>query len=209
MRICQDLTAAGYEVLTFHARGTGGRAMESLIREGRFCATLDLTITEIADELVGGIFSAGSGRLSAAGAAGLPQVVLPGSLDMVNFGARNTVPASYHGRSLVSHTPLSTLMRTTPDENVAMARFVAEKLNQATGPVAVLLPQRGFSAYDIEGGPFWYPEADAAFCDTLAAELDAGIELRRIDAHINDPACALLASRMLLDMLSNDRKIPL
>lgn len=205
MRIWQNLAEAGLEALTFHARGTGGRAMEALAREGRFCAILDLTITEIADEVVGGIFSAGPERLSAAGAAGLPQVILPGSVDMVNFGARDTVPARFAGRNIVSHTPLSTLMRTTAAENEAMAHLVARKLNAARGPVAVLLPERGFSAYDAEGAPFHDPEADAAFRDTLAAALRPGIEVRRLDAHINDPACADLASRMLLDLLSNDR----
>lgn len=205
MRICQDLAAAGYETVTFHARGTGGRAMEALIREGRFRASLDLTTTEVADEIVGGIFSATASRLSAAGAMGIPQLILPGSLDMVNFGAPETVPAAFKGRRFVSHTPLSTLMRTTSDENATMARFIAEKLNQALGPTEVLLPLRGFSAYDTEGAPFWDPEADAAFRDTLAAELKPGIPVHRIDAHINDPACAAEASRRLLGMLSHHR----
>lgn len=205
MRICQDLAAAGYETVTFHARGTGGRAMEALIREGRFRASLDLTTTEVADEIVGGIFSATASRLSAAGAMGIPQLILPGSLDMVNFGAPETVPAAFKNRRFVSHTPLSTLMRTTPDENAAMARFIAEKLNQALGPTEVLLPLRGFSAYDAEGAPFWDPEANAAFHDTLVAELKPGIPVHRIDAHINDPACAAEASRRLLGMLSHHR----
>lgn len=205
MRIWQTLTDTGLEVLTFHARGTGGRAMEALVREGRFRAVVDLTITEIADELVGGIFSAGPDRLSAAGDMGLPQLVLPGSIDMVNFGARGTVPERFAGRTFVSHTPLSTLMRTTVAENAAMAQMVAHRLNAARGPVAVLLPERGFSAYDAEGAPFHDPAADAAFRDTLTAVLRPGIEVRRIDAHINDPACADLASRMLHGMLSNHR----
>lgn len=205
MRIWQNLTDAGLEAMTFHARGTGGRAMEALIREGRFCGVLDLTITELADELVGGIFSAGPDRLTAAGEMGVPQVILPGSVDMVNFGARGTVPAQFEGRRFASHTPLSTLMRTTVDENEAMAKIVAQKLNQARGPVVVVLPERGFSAYDAEGAPFHDPDADAAFRDTLASALRPDIEVRRIDVHINEPACAALACRMLLDMLSNTR----
>ncbi|MDB5557114.1 MAG: hypothetical protein JWQ36_48 [Enterovirga sp.] len=201
MRVWGELTKAGLEVLTFHARGIGGRAMETLVREGQIRAVLDLTITEIADELVGGIFSAGPDRLSAAGEAGLPQVILPGSIDMVNFGARATLPEKFAGRRFVSHTPLSTLMRTTAEENAAMACVVAAKLNAARGPVAVLLPTRGYSAYDIAGGPFEDQEADAAFADALTARLAPRIHVERIDAHINDPACADRASRLLLDLL--------
>jgi uncharacterized protein (UPF0261 family) len=175
--------------------------MEALIREGRIRGVLDLTITEIADELVGGIFSAGPDRLTAAGEAGIPQVVLPGSLDMVNFGAMHAVPERFHGRRLVSHTPLSTLMRTTPEENAAMAVFVAEKLNRAKGAVAVILPMRGFSAYDIAGGPFFNPSANDAFRDTLRERLAPRIRVEIVDAHINDPGCADLASNLLAGML--------
>ncbi len=201
MRVWAELTRSGLEVLTFHARGIGGRAMETLIREGEIRAVLDLTITEIADELVGGIFSAGPDRLSAAAEAGLPQVILPGSIDMVNFGAPPTVPERFHGRKFASHTPLTTLMRTTPEENAAMARFVANALNRALGPVTVLLPERGFSAYDVAGGPFHDPDADDAFRDELTAMLNSRIRVERIDAHINDAACAVRASQLLLDMI--------
>jgi uncharacterized protein (UPF0261 family) len=205
MRAWADLTRAQLEVLTFHARGIGGRAMETLIREGEIGAVLDLTITEIADELVGGIFSAGADRLSAAAERGLPQVILPGSIDMVNFGAPPTVPERFRGRRFVSHTPFTTLMRTTPEENAAMARFVAKALNRARGPTTVLLPERGFSAYDIAGGPFHDPEADASFCDELTALLDRGVRIERIDAHINDAACAARASQLLLDMIQSSQ----
>jgi uncharacterized protein (UPF0261 family) len=201
MRAWADLTRAGLEVLTFHARGIGGRAMETLIRQGEIRAVLDLTITEIADELVGGIFSAGPDRLSAAAEAGLPQVILPGSIDMVNFGAPPTVPERFRDRQFVSHTPLTTLMRTTPEENAAMAHFVANALNRARGPVTVLLPERGFSAYDVAGGPFHNPEADAAFRDELTALLEPRVNVKRIDAHINDPVCAGRASQLLLEMI--------
>lgn len=206
MRAWANLTQAGLEVLTFHARGIGGRAMETLIREGKIGAVLDLTITEIADELVGGIFSAGPERLAAAGNAGLPQVIVPGAIDMVNFGAPSTLPERFAGRKFVSHTPLSTLMRTTPMENAAMARFVAEALNRAGGPVAVLLPDKGFSAYDVPGGPFHDPDADAAFRDELIERLDSRICIERIDAHINEPACAMRASQLLIDMIQTKRK---
>ena len=195
------LANAGIEVLTFHARGVGGQAMESLVREGQIGAVLDLTITEIADELVGGIFSAGQDRLAAAAEAGIPQVILPGSIDMVNFGQLDTIPERFRGRKLVSHTPMSTLMRTTPDENAAMAVFVANKLNRSTGPTAVVLPLRGFSAYDAEGAPFFDPAADDAFRDTLVAHLNSCIPVKRVDAHINEPVCADTATALLLEMI--------
>src|SRR5690606_22699313 len=118
---------------------------------------------EVADEIVGGICSAGPDRLRAAGARGLPQVVLPGAVDMVNFGPRATVPVKFEGRNIISHTPLSTLMRTTADENRLIAAFIAERLNAATGPVRVILPMGGFSAYDAEGQPFHDSAADAVF----------------------------------------------
>lgn len=204
-RAWHRLSARGIEVLSFHARGIGGQAMEELIRAGEIGAVLDLTITEIADEIVGGIFSAGPDRLSAAAEAGVPQVVLPGSIDMVNFGARESIPERFKDRRFASHTPLSTLMRTTASENEAIARFVADKLNAARGQVSVVLPLRGFSAYDIAGGPFFDPAADAAFCETLAARLHPRIRLERIDAHINDAICADRAASLLVDMITTSQ----
>lgn len=200
MHAWQTLSAQNIEVLSFHARGIGGQAMEALVRAGRVSAVLDLTITEIADEIAGGSLSAGPDRLSAAGEMGIPQVVLPGSIDMVNFGPRETVPEHFARRRLAYHSALTTLMRTTRRENEAIAMFVADKLNKARGPAAVVLPLRGFSAYDIEGGPFFDPEADEAFCSTLTEHLDPGIPVRRLDAHINDPQCVDVALSLLLGM---------
>src|SRR5438874_8734519 len=153
-RARQRLEAAGYEVLVFHATGTGGRSMENLVRDGFITGVLDITTTELADELVRGVLSAGPDRLEAAGARGVPQVVCPGALDMVNFGPRDTVPAEYAGRTFYQHNPQVTLMRTTPEENAELGRIAAAKLNQARGPVLVLLPKRGVSAIDREGQPF-------------------------------------------------------
>lgn len=195
------LEAEGLEVLTFHARGNGGRALETLVAEGRIQAVLDLTTTEIADEIVGGICSAGPDRLLAATARGLPQVVLPGAVDIVNFGPPHTVPERFSGRNLVSHTPNATLMRTTPDENRKIAEFIANRLNGATGPVAVLLPLRGFSDYDRAGAPFHDPAASEAFVSALTGTLRPGIQVVTIDAHINDPEVSAQACDILVDMI--------
>lgn len=197
------LQQAGFEVLCFHARGVGGEAMEALVRAGGIHAVLDLTTTEVADEIVGGVCSAGPDRLTAAGEAGLPQVILPGALDMVNFGPPATVPERFHGRNLVSHTPNATLMRTTPQENVEMADFIARRLNAAKGPVAVVLPLRGFSAYDARGEPFFDPEADAAFRAALVARLVPGIRVAMPDAHLNDRETVDTATALLLGMMAD------
>ena len=199
-RLEQRLTAAGAEVLTFHARGIGGLAMEAFIREGRISAVLDLTTTEVADEIVGGACSAGPLRLEAAGSAGLPQVVLPGAIDMVNFGPRSTVPERFKGRQFVSHTPNATLMRTTVEENVLIARFIARKLNAANGPVKVVLPLRGFSDYSGEGGVFWAPEADQAFIAEIRNQLNSDIPVELVDAHINTPETVEVAYASLASL---------
>jgi uncharacterized protein (UPF0261 family) len=195
------LEEAGFEVLVFHATGSGGRAMEDLARDGYLVGILDLTTTELADELVGGVLSAGPERLEAAGELGLPQVVAPGALDMVNFGPRDTVPEAFRGRSFYQHNPTVTLMRTTPEENAELGRIVAEKLNAARGPVVVLLPLQGVSAIDAEGKPFHWPVADAAFRDALRRHLRSEIPVEEHDLHINDPAFAHAAAQTLLRLL--------
>ncbi|HVY99713.1 MAG TPA: Tm-1-like ATP-binding domain-containing protein [Dongiaceae bacterium] len=189
------------EVLTFHARGTGGEAMEDMIREGRISAVLDLTTTEIADELVGGMCSAGPERLTAAGEMGIPQVVLPGAIDLVNFGTREQVPARFQGRRFVAHTALATLMRTTPDENGEIARYMARRLNQARGPVSVVVPTRGYSAYSVQGAPFFDPEADAAFLAALKASLKPEIPIATVDDTINGELCINSAVSALQEMM--------
>jgi uncharacterized protein (UPF0261 family) len=196
------LEETGYEVLVFHATGTGGQAMESLIDDGAFAGVLDITTTELADELAGGVMSAGAHRLEAAGSKGIPQVVCPGAIDMVNFGPLDSVPEKYRERKLYVHNPNVTLMRTTPEECAELGRTTAEKLNRARGPVAFMMPMRGVSAIDAPGQPFAWPEANARFLEALRKNLDPRVRLREVEAHINDPAFAQCAARTLLEMMS-------
>ncbi len=156
------LERAGYEVLVFHANGVGGRTLDDLVQSGLMSGVLDLTTTELADELVGGVLSAGPQRLEAGARSGKPVVIAPGCLDMVNFWAPETIPERFHGRLFYPHNPNVTLMRTTPEENARLGRILAEKINASSGPVAVYLPLRGLSVIDAPGGPFWWPEADTA-----------------------------------------------
>jgi uncharacterized protein (UPF0261 family) len=195
------LEREGFEVLVFHATGTGGKTMEALIRSGYIVGVLDMTTTEWADEICGGVLGAGPDRLSAAGEKGLPQVVVPGCIDMCNFWAPETIPEKYKGRLFYHWNPNVTLMRTTPEENALLGKIFAEKLNGATGPVAVLIPMRGFSQLDLAGKPFYWPEASEAFLHALKANLQADIPIREIDADINDPAFSSQAAETLLGML--------
>jgi uncharacterized protein (UPF0261 family) len=185
-----SLEERGYETIVFHATGTGGRAMESLIEEGVIDGVLDVTTTEWADELVGGVLSAGPERLDAAGERGIPQVVSTGALDMVNFGPRDSVPEEFEGRQFHVHNPQVTLMRTTPEENAELGRILAEKLNAATGPTTLALPLGGVSMLDDEGEDFYDPEADTALFDALREHLDDDVDLIEMDANINDDAFA-------------------
>ena len=191
------LEERGYETIVFHATGTGGQAMEDLIREGIIDGVLDVTTTEWADEHVGGVLAAGPDRLDAAAETGVPQVVSTGALDMVNFGPRDSVPEEFEGRTFHVHNPQVTLMRTTPEENEAIGTIIAEKLNAATGPTALYLPLGGVSMLDVEGEDFFHPEADAALFDALRDTVDEGVELVEMDANVNDEAFAIaLAQKM-------------
>jgi uncharacterized protein (UPF0261 family) len=195
------LEDAGYEVLVFHATGNGGQAMETLIRDGLIAGVLDITTTELADELVGGVFSAGPTRLTAAGERGIPQVVSVGALDMVNFGPRETVPEKFAGRKFHIHNASVTLMRTTPEENEKLGEEIGRKLAAAKGPTSILLPLHGVSAIDRAGQPFDDPTARQA----LFAEIRrtrGHTELIELDQHINDPAFAEAAARKLLHLLA-------
>jgi len=183
-----ELEARGYEVLVFHATGSGGRAMEGLARGGFLAGILDVTTTELADELVGGVLSAGPERLEAAGALGLPQVVSLGALDMVNFGPRDTIPAAFAGRRFYEHNATVTLMRTTVDECRELGRIIARKLNAARGPVSVFIPTEGISMIDVAGGPFHDPAADAALVEALRRDLRHDIEVVEMAVDINDPS---------------------
>ncbi len=206
-RVRAQLEAGGYEVLVFHATGSGGRAMEALIRDGFIAGVADITTTEWCDELVGGVLSAGPERLDAAAHAGLPQVVSLGALDMVNFGPMETVPAKFKGRNLYKHNPTVTLMRTTPEECDELGRIIAQKLNRATGPTTLFIPLRGVSMIDAEGKPFHSPEADRALFDAIRRHLDRSrVELVELDANINDPAFADAMAARLLAMLQRRGK---
>jgi len=190
--------AAGYEVVVFAATGTGGRTMESLIEAGMVAGVLDITTTEWADELVGGVLTAGPTRLDAAARAGVPAVVSTGCLDMVNFGPRDSVPEKFRGRTFYQHNAQVTLMRTTPEENARLGRILAGKLNASRGPVAVVLPLRGGSVIGAPGGPFHDPEADAALYAALKGGLRPDIPVRELDCAINDPAFAEACAEALL-----------
>ncbi|MFE7428714.1 Tm-1-like ATP-binding domain-containing protein [Streptomyces sp. NPDC057545] len=196
------LDELGYEVLVFHATGAGGRALEKLAAGGFLAGVLDLTTTELADELVGGVLSAGPARLTAAGRAGLPQVVAPGALDMVNFRSRETVPERFAERRLLVHNPTVTLMRTTAGEMTELGTLMGRKLAAAQGPAAVLWPLGGVSAVDAPGGPFRDPEADTAGLSALRTALEgSAVELREVDAHLNDPAFAVAAADRLHQLI--------
>jgi uncharacterized protein (UPF0261 family) len=186
-RAREELERRGYEVLVFHATGTGGKAMEALVEGGLLSGVLDVTTTELCDDLVGGVLSAGPARLEAAGRAGVPQVVSLGALDMVNFGARDTVPPKFEDRNLYVHNPSVTLMRTTPEECAELGRRIASKLAAATGPTSLFVPLGGVSLIDAEGQPFHDPGADAALFDALREGLaGSSVELVELDANVND-----------------------
>jgi uncharacterized protein (UPF0261 family) len=193
------LEQAGYEVLVFHATGTGGRAMEALIASGLVAGVLDVTTTELADELVGGVLSAGPERLDAAAKHGVPAIVAPGCLDMVNFGEQASVPKQFADRHFYVHNPQVTLMRTTADESAALGRLVAAKLNASRGPVTVLIPRRGISVISAEGGPFHDAAADAALFSALETSLRPDIPRRSFDCDINDPTFARACVEALLE----------
>lgn len=195
------LESAGYEVLVFHATGTGGRAMEDLVRGGFIRGVLDVTTTELADEVAGGELSAGPDRLEIAGELGIPQVVCPGALDMVNFGPPDGIPARFSDRLFYRHNPTVTLMRTTVEENRTMGEIIARKLSAAAGPVSFFWPARGVSAIDADGQPFHDPGADAAFISALRGNLGGGVDLVEVDAHINDDAFADAIADALIDAL--------
>lgn len=184
----QTLTDLGYEPLIFHATGTGGRAMEKLVESGLLAGVCDLTTTELCDELIGGVLSAGPDRLEMAGAKGVPQVVSLGALDMVNFGPIESVPPAFADRQLLVHNPTVTLMRTTAAEMAELGRRIAVKLAAAIGPTALFIPLRGVSAIDVEGAPFHDPEADQALFASLRAGLEGSrVVVHEIDQAINDP----------------------
>ena len=201
-RAAEILNGAGYETLVFHATGTGGMAMESLIEAGMIRGVLDATTTEWCDELVGGDLSAGPRRLEPAAVKGIPFVVSVGALDMVNFGPMDEVPERFKSRLFYKHNPTITLMRTNVEENAELGRIIASKANMAKGKAAVYLPLKGVSALDAEGQPFDWPEAREALFESIRAGIDSKVvELAELDMHINDPAFAQAMADKLLSFL--------
>jgi uncharacterized protein (UPF0261 family) len=192
----------GYEVLVFHATGIGGRTMESLVSDGYFTGVLDLTTTEWADELVGGILNAGEHRLEAASLAKIPQVVSLGAMDMVNFGPFDTVPDQFKNRNFYKHNPTVTLMRTTVEENEKLGKIIASKLNLAKSETILVIPNGGFSAIDVKDGPFHCPEADKALIDSIKKHLtNESVKLIEKEQAINDKAFAEFSAQQLINLM--------
>jgi uncharacterized protein (UPF0261 family) len=198
----ERLEELGYEVLVFHATGTGGQSFEALATWGYLFGARDATTTELSDELFGGVLSAGPDRLRGVGRAAIPQVVSLGALDMVNFGPRDTVPERFEDRNLYVHNPTITLMRTTSEEMAELGRRIAERLNGTSGPAVLFVPLRGVSAIDVDGQPFRDAEADEALFDSLREGVDASkVEVHEVDADVNDPAFATAMADRLHELI--------
>ncbi len=191
----------GYEVLVFHATGAGGRTMESLISDGYIKGSLDMTTTELADTVCGGVFDAGPERCLAASRAGIPAVIVPGCVDMANFGGIETVPDEYRERNLYQWNPDVTLLRTNAEENRKIGEILAAAANESTAPVAFLFPMKGVSMLDSEGGRFWDPEADEACFDAIRGGVKSGATILELENNINDPEFSGAAAETLLGML--------
>jgi uncharacterized protein (UPF0261 family) len=203
MTAIEVLEAAGYETIVFHAVGTGGRAMEALMKEGVIKAVLDIATIEVANEMYDAMLAAGPERLTVAARLGLPQVLCPGAIAILVYGPHDSIPDKYKGRQYVPHSPLITDIRLTKEEQVAVAREIARRLQGNRGPCTFFIPTRGFDSYSAEGQTFWDPEADAAFVATLKAELPPDIQVVERDADINDPAFAAeLAHTLIAHMRS-------
>lgn len=201
----KTLTELGYEVLVFHATGAGGRAMEKLIESGLLAGVCDLTTTELADDLVGGVLSAGPERLEMAGRMGTPQVVSLGALDMVNFGPKDTVSSKFDGRTFVVHNPTVTLMRTSRSETEELGRRIGTKLAAATGPSELFIPTKGLSGIDVEGGPFYDPEADAALFDAVKTNLEgSGVPIHEYECAVNDEGFGRAMAERLHELIRNN-----
>ena len=198
----EELEAAGYEVLVFHATGTGGKTMESLIESGMVKGVLDITTTELADELLGSVLSAGPTRLEAAGKVGIPTIVTPGCLDMANFGEPDTLPEKYNGRTTYFHNPQVTLVRTNAEECTQLGKWIAQKVNAYNGPVTVLLPTKAISIISAEGQPFYNPEADSALFTAIRENLVPNVKLLELDEEINSAEFASACAQELLELLS-------
>lgn len=206
-RVREILEEKGFDILVFHATGTGGLAMEELVDAGFIKAIADITTTELADELVGGIFTAGPSRLEAAGRSGVPQVVSVGALDMVNFGPPDTVPERFNNRKFYQHNPTTTLMRTTIEENRQLGEIIAKKLNQAKSPTVVIFPKGGVSLIDQVSQVFEGVEERKALYKSLKENLRCDIPFFESDKDINDPSVSALIAEQLLSILREEISI--
>ena len=205
LRVQDRLIASGFETIVFHAVGSGGRAMEQMIDEGLIDGLVDYTTSELTDELLGGIFSAGPARLTAAGRRGIPQVVVPGAIEVLNFGPRNSVPAAFDTpeRRLVIHNPYVSAVRTSRAEAVELARIMSRRLDASRGPTAVVLPLAGFDSYQKRpDGPFIDEDADSAFCAEVRQALNPRIRCEELALNINDPAFADQVAAIFLELWS-------
>jgi uncharacterized protein (UPF0261 family) len=208
LRCKKILEDRGFEVVTFHQNGTGGIAMEDMIRDGSFRGVLDLNLHEIGDRFVGGLHGAIRGdRMEAAGEAGIPQVIAPGSVNYVVMGPLDALPEKWRSRKLIVHNPQLTLVRLTPEELKKVGKIVAEKLNRARGPTQVFIPLRGFSYPDREGLPHWDPEGNQAFTESLKTHLRPAIPLTEMEAHINDPEFIDPVAEAFLKMMRVQKKV--
>lgn len=201
-RARQEVEKAGLEAWVFHASGVGGRTMEELMSMGRIHAVMDMTLAEVGAYLVGGLHDAGPNRLEMASQLGLPQVIVPGAADTIVLPPRDQVPDRFMNRTLNFHNPTMTTMRTTPDENILIAKFIADKLNRAKGPVCVMLPRGGLSTIDRPGKIFYNPEANAALFDTLKSSLSPNIEILEDEHHLDDPEFAVRVGQMMVKLVS-------
>ena len=202
MVIRDRLLERGIESVIFHSNGVGGPAMEELAAEGLFTGVIDFTTDELTDELVGGFHNAGPNRLRVIGRLGLPQVVVPGCIDFSVHGRPEAVPASLAGRPIYTHNPEFTLVRTAHDEMVILGRIFAERLNDATGPVAIMVPTEGLSIPSVPGGAFWNPDADAAFLRELRVHLRSDIPISTHASHVNSPEFAMTVADRFLELTS-------
>jgi uncharacterized protein (UPF0261 family) len=198
----QTVEEAGFETWVFHASGIGGRTMEALMSQGRIDGVMDMTLAEIGAHLVGGLHDAGPDRLLMAGRLGLPQVIVPGAADTIVLPPIDQIPDKFRGRTLNYHNPTMTTMRTTPEENVRIAEFMADKLNRAQGPVCVVLPLGGVSTIDRPGRIFYLPEANEALFSTLKSRLSSKIEIVEDGHHIDDPEFAVKAAGIMIGMMN-------
>jgi uncharacterized protein (UPF0261 family) len=201
-RAREHIENQGYDVLVFHATGTGGKTMESIISEGFIKGSLDITTTELADEVCGGVLSAGPERCMAASRAGIPAVIVPGCVDMANFFSLDSVPEKYQERNLYKWNPNITLLRTNIEENKQIGRLIADAANASDAPVAIFLPLHGVSMLDSPGGDFWDPEADNACFEAIKQNLKPGIPVVELENNINDIEFSDNVSDTLLDMLN-------